>query len=92
MEKKKGWRLTEGSKYRIISIGGKDSVMKTEGIFKGFTTLGMDEVGLCMEQKRGKKKALRIIPLQAVLAIDVISEKEEEESKEGEESSPVFYT
>ena len=63
---KKGWKLTEGSRYRIISIGAKDSVMETEGVFKGFATLSLDEVGLCIELTKNKKKFLRIIPLQAI--------------------------
>ncbi len=92
MEKKKGWRLTEGSRYRIISIGAKDSVIETEGVFKGFATLGLDEVGLCIEQNKGKKKTLRIIPLQVILAIDVISEKKEKKKKDDEENLPGFYT
>lgn len=92
MEKRKGWRPTEGSVYRIISIGAKDSVIETEGVFKGFATLGLDEVGLCIEQNKGKKKMLRIIPLQVILAIDVISEKKEKKRREEEENPPGFYT
>ena len=91
MAKKKGWRLTEGSKYKIISLGARDSVIETTGIFKGFANLGMEDVGLCMEVNKGRKKIMRIIPLQVVLAIDVLSEKEEEEKKSGEEV-PGFYT
>lgn len=91
MEKKKGWELTEGSRYRIISIGAKDSAMETEGIFRGFANLGLDDVGICIEQSKGKKRMLRIIPLQVILAIDVISEKREEK-KEREEDLPGFYT
>jgi len=90
--KKKGWKLTEGSRYRIISMGAKDSVIETEGIFRGFATLGMDEVGLCIEHGKGKKKMTRIIPLQVILAIDVLSEKEEKHKGVEEESPPGFYT
>lgn len=90
--RKKGWKLTEGSRYRITSIGAKDSVIETEGIFRGFATLGMDEVGLCIEQDKGKRKMIRIIPLQVVLAIDVLSEREEKEGEKEEESPPGFYT
>lgn len=90
MGKKKGWKLTEGSRYRVISLGGKDSIMKTEGIFRGFANLGLDDVGLCIEQGREKRKVLRIIPLQAVLAIDVLSEKKTEDKDEDEEL-PEFY-
>ncbi|HDD57253.1 MAG: hypothetical protein DRP55_10400 [Spirochaetes bacterium] len=73
MKAKQGMQLVEGSKYRIFSVGTKESVMKTEGIFKGYVTLGVDEVGLCIEYQKGRKKNLRIIPLPVILAIDVVS-------------------
>ncbi|HHH79540.1 MAG TPA: hypothetical protein ENL13_01400 [Thermoplasmatales archaeon] len=84
-KKQKSWRLTEGSKYKIYSLGAKDTLLETVGIFKGFASLGLDEIGLCMEREKRKKGALRIIPLHSILAIDVLSEnkvKEEEEEQE----------
>jgi hypothetical protein len=75
MNKKKEFKLTEGSRYRIISIGGRDATLETEGVFKGFASLGIEEAGLEMElskthgEMQGK---IRIVPLHAILAIDVL--------------------
>ena len=48
MDKKEQFKLTEGSRYRIISIGGRENPLETEGIFNGFSTLGIDEICLIM--------------------------------------------
>ena len=44
MSKKPEMELTDGSEYNIISIGGRDSALETKGIFKGFMTIGIDDV------------------------------------------------
>ena len=85
MKAKQGMQLVEGSKYRIFSVGAKESIMETEGIFKGYVTLGVDEVGLCIEYQKGRKKNLRIIPLPVILAIDVISEIQKNAEKNEED-------
>jgi len=28
--------LTEGSEYKITSLGGRDALIETQGVFKGF--------------------------------------------------------
>ena len=78
MDKKLEIELTEGSEYKITSLGGRDNALETEGIFKGFMSIGVDEVGLLMEL--GKKHdrmagKIRIIPLHVILAIDVLEAK-----------------
>ena len=80
MDKKEEFKLTEGSCYRIISIGGKDMSLETEGFFKGFATIGIDEIGLIIimsDFHRDMKGKTRIVPLHAILAIDVLDEKED---------------
>ena len=78
MSKKPEMELTDGSEYNIISIGGRDSALETKGIFKGFMTIGIDEIGLIMKLDKdhgdmtGK---IRIVPLHAILAIDVLDAK-----------------
>ena len=79
MSKKEEVKLTEGSRYRIISIGGRDIALETEGVFKGFATLGIDEAGLLMELAKSHgdlQGKTRIVPLHAVLAIDILDAKE----------------
>ncbi|HEX08619.1 MAG TPA: hypothetical protein ENG38_02275 [Thermoplasmatales archaeon] len=81
MEKEKKLELTEGSVYKIISLGSRDNLIETEGVFKGFISIGVDETGLLMElnsshgDMAGK---MRIIPLHVILLIDILDVKEEE--------------
>ena len=78
MNKKKELKLTEGSKYKLFSIGGRDTPLVTEGVFKGFASIGIDEAGLQIElgeSHDNMKGKIRIIPLHAILAIDILDAK-----------------
>ena len=78
MTKKQEFQLTEGSEYHIISIGGRDSALETEGVFRGYASLGVDEIGLIIHLSdfHGDSAGrTRIVPLHAILAIDVIDAK-----------------
>ena len=71
--------LTEGSIYKITSLGGRDQLLETEGTFKGFISIGVDETGLLMElsKKHGSMVGkIRIVPLHVILLIDVVAIKE----------------
>ena len=80
-EEKKNLELTEGSVYKITSLGSRERVLETEGVFKGFISIGVDETGILMELSeshgplQGKN---RIVPLHVVLLIDVLDAKENE--------------
>jgi len=80
MIKEKKMELTEGSEYKITSLGARDRVLETEGVFKGFISIGVDETGLLMElsashgEMAGK---IRIVPLHVILLIDILSAKED---------------
>jgi hypothetical protein len=95
MDKKEDWKLIEGSRYKIISIGGRDSCLETEGVFKGYATIGIEEAGLVIEQSTGQQadaqKKLRIVPLHAILAIDLLDAKEHESREEGKDASDHYY-
>ena len=93
MTKKEEVQLTEGSKYKIYSIGGRDTAMETEGVFKGFSQFGIDEGGLVIElgENHGSMHGkLRILPLHAILAIDILDEKPDEKKSEDKETAH-FY-
>jgi len=93
MDKKTQLKLTEGSRYRIISIGGRENPLETEGIFTGFSTLGIDEIGLVIDlsETEGKKKGkTRIVPLHAILAIDILDEKEHEKKEETQDANHYY--
>lgn len=85
MNKKEQFKLTEESRYRIISIGGRDTSLETEGIFKGYANLFIDEGGLIMElgdTHDDLKGKIRLIPLHAILSIDVLDAKEDEKNED----------
>lgn len=83
MEDKNKMELTEGSVYKITSLGGRDQLIETVGIFKGFISIGVDETGLLMElQEEHNTDKIRIIPLHVLLLIDVLESKENEKKDE----------
>ena len=78
MDDKPKLELTEGSEYKIYSVGGRDSMLETEGVFKGFISIGVDEVGLLMELSANHgdmSGKIRILPLHVILAVDVLEAK-----------------
>jgi len=91
MKQKNNLQLTEGSTYKITSLGTKDNPIVTCGIFKGYSVLGnMDAI--CMELDKTHKGfvgKIRIIPTHMVMYIDIVKAKEATEEKKPEES--VFY-
>lgn len=94
MEKKEEFKLTEGSHYKIYSIGGRDSTLETEGVFKGFASIGLDEGGMqiILGDSHGDMKGkLRIIPLHAILAIDIFDEKQEQKTDDSKDENHYCY-
>ncbi len=92
MNKENKMELTEGSEYKILSLGARDSMLETEGIFKGFISIGVDETGLLMElnHKHGEMAGkTRIVPLHVLLAIDIL--KIEENEKKDDDKGVSHY-
>ena len=81
MKEEKKLELTEGSEYKIYSLGSRESMIETEGTFKGFISIGVDETGLLIElnhthgEMAGKT---RIVPLHVLLAIDILKIEQNE--------------
>ena len=92
MSKKEELKLTVGSRYKVISIGGRELALETEGVFKGFASIGIEEGGLqielgeCHGDMQGK---IRIVPLHAILAIDILDAKEDK--KEDSKDTSHYY-
>ena len=81
MDEKKKVELTEGSEYKITSIGSRDNLIETTGIFKGFISIGVDETGALMELSSvhgDMAGRMRIVPLHVIMLIDVLAVKENE--------------
>jgi len=92
MNKEKKFELTEGSEYKVYSLGGKERYLETEGIFRGYATIGIDENGILIElnQKHGELAGkIRILPLSAIFAIDVL--KMEENEKKDDDKGVSHY-
>ena len=93
MIKKDEFKLTEGSRYKIFSIGGRDHALETEGVFKGFASIGVDEGGLqielgeCHGDMQGK---IRIVALHAILAIDILDIKEEDKKEDTKDTNHYY--
>jgi hypothetical protein len=76
-------KLTNGSRYRIISRWNDYTTKTTEGEFHGHIMIGTD-TGLCLKVEEDGKAVYRIIPSMVILSIDIISIKEENEEKKKE--------
>ena len=90
MTEDKKMELTEGSEYKITSLGGRDILLETEGTFKGFINIGVDETGLLMQLSASHGDMvgkIRIVPLHVVLLIDVLAAKENEQKDDSREMS-----
>ena len=78
MEDKNKLELTQGSKYKIFSLGGKENILESEGYFEGYLNIGVDEIGLLLklsENHGDMMNKIRIIPLHVILAIDILDAK-----------------
>ena len=79
MEKVDKFVLTEGAKYRIISVEQREKPMITHGIFKGYTSIGHEDA-VCIEMDESHKELagrMRIIPCAMIIAIDVVEAAKE---------------
>ena len=87
MKKKPELELTKGSEYKIYSLSSRNNTMESVGIFKGYTAIGSDEAGFLLQlnQTEENDDIMRIIPLHAVLAIDVIKAEPKDTEKEDTE-------
>jgi len=81
MDEEKKMEITEGSVYKITSLGSRDHLLETEGTFRGFISIGLDETGLLMELNKSHgvmAGKIRIVPLHVILLIDILDAKENE--------------
>ena len=70
--------FTKGSRYRIMSRGSGEEFLISVGEFKGYKSFGNGiAIGIALDPSSGGD-GMRIIPLSAILAIDVIEFKEGE--------------
>jgi hypothetical protein len=85
MKEEKRMELTEGSEYKITSLGGRDAAIETKGTFIGFISIGIDETGLLIKLNKSHNKdsgKIRIIPLHVILLIDILKTIENQKKDE----------
>ncbi len=85
-------KLSRGSTYRVTSKGSGPEPIVTVGTFKGYTSFGQDTaLSILMgPEKEGEPGKMRFVPCTTVLAVDVITFKQEEKEKEKEEAKVYF--
>lgn len=87
--------LTPGSRIRVHSAGGRDEPMLSVGVFRGLVSVG-GENSLALEMaaekpekaeksdkadKASDKGGVRLLPLSAIMAIDILLAAKPEEEK-----------
>jgi hypothetical protein len=87
--KKVAISLTPGSKVRVHSAGSRDEPMVTDGLFRGLVSVGGDNsIALEMDSTDKEDKGkVRLVPLNAVMAIDILVAAKAEEEKRPDPSN-----
>jgi hypothetical protein len=86
--------LTTGSRIRVRSAGNRDEALVSNGVFRGLVSIGGDnslaiELDETVKEERGR---IRLVPLNALLAIDVVEAVKPEEEKQKETTqSPGYF-
>lgn len=86
--------LTPGSHVRVRSAGPEDHAIVSTGIFRGLVSIGGDNaLALELDGSDGDEKGrVRIVPVPALLAIDILEAAKPEEEKRSEPAqSPGYF-
>ena len=85
--------LTVGSKVKVRSAGSRDEALISTGVFRGLVSVGGDN-SLAVELEDGPKEdrgRIRLIPTNAVLAVDVLEAAKAEEEKRSDPAAPGYF-
>ncbi|MCI4350362.1 MAG: hypothetical protein L3K15_02465 [Thermoplasmata archaeon] len=85
--------LTAGSKVKVRSAGTRDDALVSTGVFRGLVSVGGDnslavELDGTVKEEKGK---IRLIPLNALLALDVLEAAKPEEEKRVDPGTPGYF-
>jgi hypothetical protein len=86
--------LTPGSRVRVRSAGADDEAIVSTGLFRGLVSIGGDNIlALELEGADGDEKGrIRLVPIPALLAIDILEIARAEEEKRSEPAqSPGYF-
>ncbi|MFZ0698944.1 MAG: hypothetical protein WAN74_01945 [Thermoplasmata archaeon] len=84
--------LTNRSQVRVRSAGPKDEALESVGLFRGLISIGGDSsLAIELEGPGEEKGRIRLIPLAALYAIDVLEAAKADEEKRSEKSPAPGY-
>lgn len=85
--------LTNGSRIRVRSAGTRDDALISTGLFRGLVSVGGDNsIAIELADAPKEEKGLvRLIPLNAVLAVDVLEAAKPEEEKRADPAASQAY-
>jgi len=91
--KKPNLAFTVGSRVRVRSAGGNDEALVSQGVFRGLVSVGGDnslaiELDDSVKEEKGR---IRLVPLNALLAVDVMEAAKPEEERRSEPSTSPGY-
>jgi hypothetical protein len=85
--------LTPGSRVRVRSAGPEDQAIVSLGLFRGLVSIGGDNA-LAVElesEEKDENGRVRLVPLSALLAIDILEAAKPEEEKRSEPTQTPGY-
>ena len=86
--------LTPGSKVKVRSAGTENEAIVSVGTFRGLVSIGGDNVlAIELDGSGGEEKGrIRIVPVPAILAVDIIEAAKADEEKRAEPAqSPGYF-
>jgi len=86
--------LTPGSKVRVRSAGSETEAIVSAGTFRGLVSIGGDNaLAIELDGSGGEERGLmRIVPVPAILAIDILEAAKPDEEKRSEPpQSPGYF-
>ncbi len=85
--------LTAGSRVRLRSAGPDDEAIVSTGIFRGLVSIGGDNaLAIELEGADGDEKGrVRLVPIPALLAVDILEAAKPEEEKRNEPTPSANY-
>ncbi|HEV2429449.1 MAG TPA: hypothetical protein VGV64_06375 [Thermoplasmata archaeon] len=85
--------LTVGSKVSVRSAGSREEVLVSGGTFRGLVSIGGDSsIAIELETaQKSEKGRVRLIPINALLSLDVVEAVKPEEEKRTEPAATGYF-
>ena len=85
--------LTPGSRVRVRSAGPDETAIDSVGVFRSLVSIGGDNtLAIELEAGAGEEKGrVRLVPVPAVLAIDILEAAKPEEEKRTDPAASAAY-